>query len=79
MEIPKGVFTVKDLVRFHVIQLALQKKISNAQGASQLGLSVRQFIRLKKKVLQKGPQALLHGNRGHKPVNAFPKTLNKKS
>ena len=58
---PKGVFTIKDLVRFHVIQLALQKKISNAQGASQLGLSVRQFIRLKKKVLQKDPQAFLQG------------------
>lgn len=38
--------------------------ITNAQGAQSLGMSVRQFQRLRKRFRKRGLEGLIHGNRG---------------
>src|SRR5438477_9865276 len=38
--------------------------ITNAQGAQSLGMSVRQFQRLRKRFRKRGAEGLVHGNRG---------------
>ncbi len=63
-------FTMKELKRYEVIQFLMAKKMTNAQAAACLGLSTRQIIRIKKKVMLKGPAGVLHGNRGRPPVRA---------
>lgn len=63
-------FTMKELKRYGVIQSLMAKKMTNAEAAACLGLSTRQIIRIKKKVLQKGPLGVIHGNRDRPPVHA---------
>ena len=43
----------------------------NAEGASLLGLSVRQLQRVRAAYRQTGAAALTHGNRGRRPSNAL--------
>jgi transposase len=50
--------------RLGLVQAALQGKITNAEGAAALGLSVRQFRRLRTRVRERGPAGVVHGNRG---------------
>jgi len=55
-----------------VVEKILDGRMTNAEGAAVLGLSVRQVIRLKKKyVAEGGAQALAHRNRGRKPKHAL--------
>ena len=54
----------KEARRPGLVQAALSGKVTNAQGASALGLSVRQFRRLKAAYRKEGVPGLLHGNRG---------------
>jgi transposase len=54
----------RDARRLGLIQAALQGKISNGEGAAALGLSVRQFRRLRRRVRQHGARGVVHGNRG---------------
>jgi transposase len=50
--------------RLGVVQAAEKGKYTSREGAEELGLSVRQFKRLRARVRQQGPQGLVHGNRG---------------
>ena len=50
--------------RLGVVQAAEKGKYTNREGAEELGLSVRQFKRLRVRVREQGPQGLVHGNRG---------------
>lgn len=50
--------------RLGVVQAAEKGKYTNREGAAELGLSVRQFKRLRVRVREQGPQGLVHGNRG---------------
>src|SRR5437867_4694311 len=54
----------RDARRLGLVQAALQGKITNREGAEALGLSLRQFKRLRTRVRQAGPRGLIHGNRG---------------
>ena len=54
----------KEARRPGLVQAALAEKITNAEGARALGLSVRQFRRLKSAYRTRGLPGLLHGNRG---------------
>lgn len=58
----------KEVVRYHVIQQTIEKKIQNVEASKILSLSTRQVGRIKKRVREKGMQGLVHGNRG-KPSN----------
>lgn len=55
-----------------VVEKILDGRMTNAEGAAALGLSVRQVIRLKNKyVTEGGAHALAHRNRGRKPKHAL--------
>lgn len=54
----------RDARRLGLIHAALQGKVTNSEGAAALGLSVRQFKRLRRQVRQHGARGVVHGNRG---------------
>jgi len=54
-----------------VLEFLMDGKITAAQAAERLNLSVRQMFRIKEKFGQKGAEALIHGNRGRKPLHAI--------
>ena len=56
--------TGRDLRRLRSIETALAGRITNGEGARQLGLSERQFIRLRKRVASEGPSGAIHKGQG---------------
>src|SRR5260370_34776997 len=54
----------KEVPRAGLLKAALVGRITNAQGAGALGLSVRQFRRLKRRFREGGARGLLHALRG---------------
>jgi len=54
----------RDARRLGLIEAALQGRITNQQGADSLGMSRRQFKRLRHRVAREGPQGLIHRSRG---------------
>src|SRR5262245_42759879 len=54
----------KELPRPGLVAAALAGRITNREGARALGLSPRQFQRLKQRVRQEGPSGLRHHSRG---------------
>jgi len=67
--------TMRQWRRFDIIRSTLEEKMTTKHAAEILGLSRRQVQRLKKRIRQKGPLGILHGNRGRKPPHAFPPEL----
>src|SRR3989337_198399 len=63
----------KEITKYQVIKDSLDRKISNNQAASLLGLSTRQIIRLKSKVRGADLRGIVHGNRGRAPKIAVAK------
>lgn len=61
----------EQIKRHHVVQKIIDKEISVIEATSLLNLSGRQILRIKKGVLEKGPQALVHKNTGRKPSRAI--------
>lgn len=57
-------FTTREQEKLTVITALLQRKITNGEAATTLKLSLRQIKRLKKRVWQKGNQALIHQLKG---------------
>ena len=62
--------TDKELKKATVIDQANKGYITVKEAALALGLSTRQVQRLKKKVREFGPSAIVHQNTGRKPANA---------
>ena len=60
--------TKKELDRNNIISKLIGKEINGTEAASFLKLSIRHIKRLKARVKEKGPSALIHANRG-KPSN----------
>ena len=56
----------KEARRPGLVQAALAGKLTNAEGATALGLGVRQFRRLKAAYREQGVESLVHGNRGRR-------------
>lgn len=56
--------TIKELNRHSIIKKLLDKEINGTNASGLLKLSVRQVRRLKGKVKQFGPKALIHASRG---------------
>jgi len=68
----KVTLTRAELKKVLVVEKILDGRMTNAEGAAVLGLSVRQVIRLKNKyVTEGGAQALAHRNRRKKPKHAL--------
>jgi transposase len=59
----------KEARRPGLVQAALAGKVTNCEAARALGLSVRQFRRLKTAYRRAGIHGLLHGNRGRRAAN----------
>lgn len=60
--------TIKELNRHGIVKKLLDREINGTNAAELLNLSVRQVRRLKGKVKELGPKALIHASRG-KPGN----------
>jgi hypothetical protein len=56
--------TGRDMRRLRSVEAALAGRITNSEGARQLGLSERQFKRLRKRVASEGPSGVIHKGRG---------------
>lgn len=56
--------TGKELGRLRTVDSALAGRITNAEGARSIGVSVRQFIRLRTRVAVEGPLGVIHKSRG---------------
>lgn len=54
----------RDARRLGMVRAAEQGRVTNREAAAGLGLSVRQFRRLRKKVREGDEASLVHGNRG---------------
>lgn len=65
----------EELNRLLVIQKHIEGLITINEAAKILDLSSRQVKRLKKGVLELGPQSLAHGNRGRVPKHAIPEDV----
>ena len=63
----------EEITKYQVIKDSLDRKISNNQAATLLGLSTRQIIRLKSKVRGADLRGIVHGNRGKPPNTAIGK------
>lgn len=54
----------RDARRLGMVRAAEHGRVTNREAAAGLGLSVRQFRRLRKRVREAGEPAIVHGNRG---------------
>jgi len=54
----------RDARRLGLVKAAELGKVTNREAAQGLGLSVRQFQRLRRRVRERGEPAIVHGNRG---------------
>jgi transposase len=68
----------KELKRLVVIQKVIDGHLTINDASRILGLSSRQVKRLKKGVLELGPQYLAHGNRGRTPKHAVSEDISNK-
>jgi transposase len=59
----------RELHRLHVVRLTIEGRESVGGGAKLLGISARQMKRLRRKMKERGVEALLHGNRGKQAWN----------
>jgi len=62
----------KEAPRAGLVRTARDGKITNAEGASALGISVRQFRRLRAAYRDEGARGLVHGNRGQPSPRRLP-------
>jgi transposase len=62
----------REVRRLQVLTLVLEGRVSLKVAAEKLGLSYRQAKRLKRRLKKKGPEGLVHGNRGREPANRIP-------
>ncbi len=68
----------KQLQRFRVVGFVESGQISLQDAAKKMGVSYRQAKRICKRVGEKGPQGLIHGNVGRAPQNRTPESLRKR-
>ena len=64
----------KEVLRAGLLKAALAGRITNAQGGRALGLSIRQFRRLKKRFRAEGARGLLRALRGRPAIDARPRS-----
>jgi transposase len=67
--------STKEAQRPGLVRAARDGKITNREGAAALGLSVRQFRRLRRRFEEGGTRALLHRGRGRPSWRRIPESL----
>jgi transposase len=61
----------KERQRHHLLQMVTEGRITLIEASQKMVVSYRHAKRLKKRFLQQGAKALVHGNRGRTPPNAL--------
>lgn len=69
----------KDAKRLHIIHQALDKKITQAEAASLIGLTDRQIRRMVKRILAEGDEGICHRTRGKTSNHRIPKKIKEKA
>ena len=67
--------SVKEARRVYVLEKLCSGEKTNQEAAQDLKLSVRQIQRIKQAFRLKAHEALVHGNKGRKPVHALSEEL----
>jgi transposase len=62
--------TKKEMVRLKVAERLIERAMRVEEASHILDISTRQVIRIKGRVKEVGPEAVIHGNRKRKPINA---------
>ena len=65
----------RDVRRLGVLQAAIAGKLTNREGAAALGLQLRQFKRLRRRLREAGPTGVVHGNRGKASSRRLPEEV----
>ena len=65
----------KELARYRVLGGVLEGQLALQEAAVALGVSPRHARRLLHRLRERGPQGLVHGNRGRPPANRTPPEL----
>ena len=65
----------RELHRYHTLELVLERRITGAQAATSLGLTLRHVRRLIARLRHEGRRALVHGNRGQPSGRRLPPAL----
>ena len=63
--------TDKEIRRHHVINCAIEGKNTVKDAAKLLNLSERRIKQLKKEVRKVGVEAVIHGNKQHRPIHSL--------
>lgn len=63
--------TDKEIRRHHVINCAIEGKNTVKEAAKLLNLSERRIKQLKKEVRKAGVEAVIHGNKQHRPIHSL--------
>jgi transposase len=69
---------VQEARRLGLVEAALRGETTVAKVALALGLSRRQVQRLKRRVAERGPAGLVHGNRGRKSARRLPAKIRRR-
>lgn len=69
----------RDAKRLHIIHQALDKKITQAEAASLIGLTDRQIRRMVKRILAEGDEGICHRTRGKTSNHRIPKKIKEKA
>jgi len=64
----------RELQRYHTVRLVAERRITGAEAAQSLGLSLRHVRRLLARLRREGRGALVHGNRGRPSSRRLPAT-----
>ncbi len=69
----------KELNRLEILGRVLERRLTQAQAAEQLGLGVRQVERLCRKLRVEGPSGLVSKKRGRESNRRFPSHMRERS
>ena len=70
--------SMKEAQRLHVVQKAIEKRITQAEAARIIGLDLRQVQRIIHRVRQEGDEGICHRARGKEPNNRIPNKVKEK-
>jgi len=77
----RGIITMsmKEAKLLHLVQKAIEKRITQAEAAQMGGLSLRQLQRIIRRVRTEGDSGVCHHARGRKPNNQIPEAVKHKA
>jgi transposase len=71
--------SMKEAKRLHLVQKAMEKRITQGEAADMAGLCLRQMQRIVQRVRAEGDPGVCHRARGRKPNHRIPETVKDKA